>query len=71
MSYKILNFKKETHRVVNSLWTSKLRYELQLWTEVSRTEDQPKSLLVTIAQNNLLRLLDETRIVDHKSNKKC
>ncbi len=34
--------KKKLCKVVDSLWTSKLRYGLQLCTEVRLTEDQPK-----------------------------
>ncbi len=54
------------------MWTSKLRYGLQLCTEVRLTEEQPKSQLVTMvqrAQNKMLRVLDGARIVDRKSTK--
>jgi hypothetical protein len=64
--------KKNPHRIVDSLWTSKLRYGLQLCTEVRLTEEQPKSQLVTMvqrAQNKMLRVLDRARIVDQKSTK--
>ena len=64
--------KKNLHRIVDSLWTSKLRYGLQLCTEVRLTEEQPKSQLVTMvqrAQNKMLRVLDGARIVDRKSTK--
>jgi hypothetical protein len=64
--------KKNLHRIVDSLWTSKLRYGLQLCTEVRLTEEQPKSQLVTMvqrAQNKMLRVLNGTRIVDRKSTK--
>jgi hypothetical protein len=55
------------------LWTSKLRYGLQLYTEVRLTEEQPKSQLATMvqrAQNKMLRVLEGARIVDQKSTKK-
>jgi hypothetical protein len=64
--------KKNLHRIVDSLWTSKLRYGLQLCTEVRLTEEQPKSQLVAMvqrAQNKMLRVLDGARIVDRKSTK--
>ncbi len=61
---------KRLQRIVDSLWTSKLRYGLQLCTEV--TEEQPKSQLATMvqrAQNKMLRVLEGARIVDQKSTK--
>jgi hypothetical protein len=64
--------KNNLHRIVDSLWTSKLRYGLQLCTEVRITEEQPKSQLVTMvqrAQNKMLRVQDGARNVDRKSTK--
>jgi hypothetical protein len=64
--------KKRLQRIVDSLWTSKLRYGLQLCTEGRLTEDQPKNQVVAMvqkAQNKMLRVLDETQIVDQKSTK--
>jgi len=64
--------KKRLQRIVDSLWTSKLRYGLQLCTEGRLTEDQPKNQVVAMvqkAQNKMLRVLDEAQIVDQKSTK--
>ena len=58
--------------IVDSLWTFKLRYGLQLCTEERQTEEQPKNQLVTMvqnAQNKMLRVLDVAGIVDQKSTK--
>ena len=66
--------KKKLRRVVDSLWTSKLRYGLQLCTEVRLTEEQPKCQMMTkvqIVQNKMLRVLDGARIVDQKVQKVC
>jgi hypothetical protein len=65
--------KKRLQRIVDSLWTSKLRYGLQLCTEVRLTEDQPKNQVVTMAQraqNKMIRVLDGSQIVDQKSTKR-
>jgi hypothetical protein len=54
------------------LWTSKLRYGLQLCTEVRLTEEHPKSLYMTMAQrlqNKMLRILDGALVSDRKSTK--
>jgi len=64
--------KKRLQCIVDSLWTSKLRYGLQLCTEARLTEDQPKNQGVTMvqrAQNKMLRVLDGAQIVDQKSTK--
>jgi hypothetical protein len=64
--------KKKLHKVVDSLWTSKLRYGLQLCTEVRLTEEQPKSQYMTMvqrAQNKMLRVLDGAKVSDKKSTK--
>ena len=54
-------------KIVDSLWTSKLRYGLQLWATL-RTEDTEtkKNLVVEVqkAQNKLLRVLEKKRISD-------
>ena len=65
-------YKKRLQRIVDSLWTSKLRYGLQLCTEVRLSEDQPKNQMVTMvqrSQNKMLRVLDGAQIVDQKSTK--
>ena len=58
---------KKLRKIVDSLWTSKLRYGLQLWATV-RTEDTEtkKNLVVEVqkAQNKLLRVLEKKRISD-------
>ena len=64
--------KKKLHKIVDSLWTSKLRYGLQLCTEVRLNEDQPKSQYLTMvqrAQNKMLRVLDGSMVTDRKRTK--
>ena len=59
-------------KVVDSLWNSKLRYGLQLCTQVRMTDEDKKSQnlkLTQIAQNKMLRLLDKSRIRDKRSIK--
>ena len=54
------------------MWTSKLRYGLQLCTEVRLTEEQPKSQYMTMAQrwqNKMLRILDGALVSERKSTK--
>ena len=55
-------------KISDSLWTSKLRYGLQLCTEVRSNEAQSKNtelIKVQRAQNRLLRVLTNTRKGDH------
>ena len=64
--------KNKLRKVVDSLWTSKLRYGLQLCSEVRLTEEHPKSLYMTMAQrsqNKMLRILDGALVSDRKSTK--
>ena len=64
---------KEIRKVAESLWTSKLRYGLQIWAEVRMTEDQPSHYLVEEAQkaqNNLLRTLCNKKLADRENIKK-
>jgi hypothetical protein len=64
--------KNKLCKVVDSLWTSKLRYRLQICTEVRLTEEHPKSLYMTMAQrlqNKLLRILDGALVSVRKSTK--
>jgi hypothetical protein len=64
--------KNKLRKVVDSLWTSKLRYGLQLCTEVRLTEEHPKSLYMTMAQRSqikMLRILDKALVSDRKSTK--
>ena len=64
--------KNKLRKVVDSLWTSKLRYGLQLCTEVRLTEEHPKSQYMTMvqrSQNKMLRILDGTLVSDRKSTK--
>jgi hypothetical protein len=54
-------------KIVDSLWTSKLRYGLQLWAKVRTIEAQPESGLVRDVQkvqNRLLRIMERKRISD-------
>jgi hypothetical protein len=64
--------KNKLRKIVDSLWTSKLRYGLQLCTEVRLTEEQPKSQYMTMAQrsqNKMLRILDGALVSERKSTK--
>jgi hypothetical protein len=64
--------KKKLRNLVESLWTSKLRYGLQLCTEVRLAEEQPKSQYMRMAQrsqNKMLRILDGALVSDRKSKK--
>ena len=54
-------------KVVDSLWTSKIRYGLQLWATVKTdNSDAGKALVSEVqkAQNRLLRVLERKRISD-------
>jgi hypothetical protein len=62
-------YKSKLHKVVDSLWTSKLRYGLQLCSKVRLTEEHPKSQYMTMAQNKMLRILDGALVSDRKSTK--
>ena len=58
--------------IVDSLWTSKLRYVLQLWATLRLEETQPKKKVVVDVQktqNRLLRILERKRIGERKSVK--
>ena len=58
---------EKLRRIVDSLWTSKLRYGLQLWATVRMEDmDSRKSIIVEVqkAQNKLLRVLERKRISD-------
>ena len=60
---------KHRKKLVNSLWMSKLRYGLQLYSVVRMTDNDPKTnnMKVTqIAQNKMLRLLDGSAIKDRR-----
>jgi hypothetical protein len=62
--------KNKVRKVVDSLWTSKLRYGLQLCSKVRLTEEQSKSLYMTMVQrlqNKMLRILDGALVLDRKS----
>ena len=61
------------NRLVDSLQMSKLRHGLQLCTKVRTSEEEMKSQmtkLTQIAQNKVLRLLDNSKISDKISIKK-
>ena len=58
---------EKLRKIVDSLWTSKLRYGLQLWATVRMEETQPKKQAITDVQkvqNKLLRILEKKRISD-------
>ena len=58
--------------IVDAIWTSKLRYGLQLFSEVRVTDDNPQSNIMSQiqkAQNKLLRVLCKVTISDKKSIK--
>ena len=54
-------------KVAQSIWMSKLRYGLQLFSEVRMHEEQSKSMdmqVMQVAQNKLLRVLTGTKKLD-------
>ena len=58
--------------VVHSLWVSKLRYGLQLWSKVRVTESDPNTesmKTIQLTQNRLLRALNNTKIKDKISTR--
>ena len=58
--------------VVHSLWTSKLRYGLQLYTSVQLNSEETKSSTMKslqLTQNRLLRMLNGTRVAEKVSIK--
>ena len=59
-------------KVADSLWTSKLRYGLQLCAKVRLREEESTDgnmKMVQIAQNKMLRILDNSSIKDRRSKK--
>ena len=61
---------KGLKKVADSIWTSKLRYGLQLLQEVRTKEEQLKNAgmsLIQKAQNRLLRTLNRKKRIDHVS----
>ena len=62
-----------SHRMqllVDGIWTSKLRYGLQLFSEVRTTEDQPRNKImaqIQKSQNKLMRILGRVKTSDRKS----
>ena len=64
---------KQLKCVAESLWTSKLRYGLQIWADVRMEESCPSNYLVNEAQksqNKLLRILSNKKLSDRVSTKK-
>ena len=60
---------KGLRKITDSLWTSKLRYGLQLCATVRTNENQPKNTEVTKlqkAQNRMLRVLTKTKRLERK-----
>ena len=58
---------EKLRKVVDSLWTSKLWYGLQLWASVRMKEMQPKTKQgadVQKIQNRLLKVLENKRVTD-------
>ena len=54
-------------RLIHSFWLSKLRYGIQLCTEVRIKDSDPQHAnmkATQIAQNNLLRMIDGSKIKD-------
>ena len=65
--------KNKLIQLAHALWVSKLRYGLQLCTEVRINESETKNSnlkAVQIAQNKLLRLLDNSHISERISTEK-
>ena len=59
-------------KIADSIWTSKLRYGLQLYGPVRQQISDPQSILMEklqIAQNNMLRTLEKVRVKDKVSIK--
>ena len=59
-------------KLAHALWMSKLRYGLQLCSNVRLTESDPTSTnlkSVQIAQNKLLRLMDNSSLKDRKHSR--
>ena len=64
--------KNKLMNVVHSLWTSKLRYGLQLYTSVQLNSEETKSSTMKslqLTQNRLLRMLNGTRVAEKVSIK--
>ena len=64
--------KTQLKKVADSIWTSKLRYGLQLYgpTRKSNTDSQSTELdKLQIAQNNMMRTLENVRVKDKVSVK--
>ena len=62
--------KSKLLRLAHALWTSKLRYGLQLCSNVRIIEDETKNAHIKkaqLAQNKILRLLDNSTLKDRKS----
>ena len=58
-------------KIVDGLFTSKIRYGLQLMGKVRRTEDEPKNaelMAIQKVQNKLIRMLNNTKISDRVSS---
>ena len=63
---------KQLKKVADSIWTSKLRYGLQLYGQVRKSNLDPQSCelkKLQIAQNNMLRNLENVRVKDKVSIK--
>ena len=62
--------KERLRKVAESIWTSRLRYGLQLYGKVRQTNEDPLTKdmdNLQLAQNNLLRTLQNVRIKDKVS----
>ena len=60
----------QLRKVADSIWTSKLRYGLQLYDEVRRNAEDSKNcemIKLQKCQNNLLRTLENAKIKDKRS----
>ena len=65
--------KEQVRKVAESIWTSKLRYGLQLYGEVRKSISDPTTSQfdkLQKAQNNLMRTLENVRVKDKISIKK-
>ena len=64
--------KKKLKKIIDSIWTSKLRYGIQLCTQVRVKKEDRKSYnmkTLQMAQNKLLRVMNNCRIKDRISTK--
>ena len=63
---------KRLRKVAESIFVSKISYSLQLLGKVKSKEDQPSQIdfeKIQLIQNKMARLLEKTKISEHKTTK--